>query len=116
MTTQADTVHVRWRILAAALALLASVLLTVGLQALNPPPVKTDLGDELNGVVSGLALYLVGLAGLIAAAATTASWLFPAEWKWLQFVLQGVNLVALYLAAIAGLLVLRVVQVAVFGG
>ncbi|UBQ02775.1 hypothetical protein [Curtobacterium sp. TXMA1] len=92
-----------------------SVVITVGLQALNPPPVSSEPGDELNGVVSGLALYLVGAAGLIAAATATASLYLADNRKWWQFVLQGLNLVAVYLAAIAGLLVLRVVQASLFG-
>ncbi len=92
-----------------------AIAIIPGLQAMNPPPVKTDLGDELNGVVSGLALYIVGAAGMIAFFSATLSWIFPSVPRWVSCVLQGLNLVAVYLTTIAGLIVLRVVQVPVFG-
>ena len=117
MNAPAQQVHIVFRIIApfaaAAVGLLIAWLLQATMPVILPP--KPEPGEELSIVVTSLSLYLVGAAGVLAFVIATISMYVPEPRPWPAFWLQGVNLVAAFLAGIAGLVVIPAIQSWIFG-
>ncbi|MFJ7289753.1 hypothetical protein ACIQUC_15690 [Curtobacterium sp. NPDC098951] len=107
-TTPAPTrVHLFFRIIAPFAAAFASTMIVLGVQATDPPLLKaSEPGGEISAVFSSLSLYLVGIAGVLVFGVATWSLYGREDRPWRAFIMQFINLVAAFLAAVAGILVI----------